>query len=730
MQIFIVFCVFGIAQRVVNAECLAPQWYDAAYGAYEQATAHRGWDLGDYDSCIAGGYQHCLINSNVATTGVCIPAGCGPAELSNFSHPIWTGYLFAQQPGWLLLIAALGGSLVITPTCGTNQIPWGNAATGTSALMLLLACWVVFATCYAVAYPQTARAGKGNSGLQPPQALDSVLRGTSLTFTVPPLLGQGRDRPTAAGKAVLDSLDGMRVLAMCCVVLGHSSLNNIYAATNGQTGLTMAASPAGQAVPSAEYSVDTFFVISGCLASYLCVPQLSKVVRPAPVRRAEGLDLPLLDSEAEMDTLPQPSRVETSLRCLGVWLLALLRRYFRLIPSVAVLYLLHSYLIPALFANGPQGFNWKQMVQACTSDGAWWKMLILVANFADGPPSADAGLGTLPSCLPHLWYLDAEFQIFAVLVIPLCALYVNSYSKGLVASAVCFLALFCAGIAICFVHKLSWMQPSVSANLTGNYVDHFYALPWTRAPAFLAGMALGFSLLRYEVRSASEAECGTKSTPWSTTTTVVAVNSPPVQDAEVNLSYSGWLNVATSILPSTPAPVGSPSPRQVDVWSSLVMCVTLSALGVLYYLPSLPITAGWNGVYLLNNCPECEAWSDDAVMLWGGTCHALWAGVLSVLVYQCATGRAGLLADVLGHKAWRPLARLSYWVYLIHFDVIYVTDYSSTQFFRFGAVSLALSYAGNLTLAIVAAAILHLLVEMPAAAVERAVFRRASDKAA
>lgn len=65
-----------------------------------------------------------------------------------------------------------------------------------------------------------------------------------------------------------------------------------------------------------------------------------------------------------------------------------------------------------------------------------------------------------------------------------------------------------------------------------------------------------------------------------------------------------------------------------------------------------------------------------------------------------------------------------YWVYLVQFDVVYALDFTSTQFFRYGPLSAAVNVVGNLVFAVAAAVALHLLVEMPAAALERELFRR------
>ncbi|XP_064458832.1 nose resistant to fluoxetine protein 6-like [Ornithodoros turicata] len=69
------------------------------------------------------------------------------------------------------------------------------------------------------------------------------------------------------------------------------------------------------------------------------------------------------------------------------------------------------------------------------------------------------------------------------------------------------------------------------------------------------------------------------------------------------------------------------------------------------------VTLPWNRGYLPG---------DVINALYGGFHRLVWSAGLSWPIYACATGRGGVLARILGWKAFKPLAKLAYGVYLIH----------------------------------------------------------------
>jgi peptidoglycan/LPS O-acetylase OafA/YrhL len=86
-----------------------------------------------------------------------------------------------------------------------------------------------------------------------------------------------------------------------------------------------------------------------------------------------------------------------------------LHRYLRLTPALAVMSLIHLYLINH-FGNGPL---WKiidlTLVQPCRE--AWWSTFLYITNYVQRG-----------DCLPQSWYLSIDMQLFIlspIVLIPL-----------------------------------------------------------------------------------------------------------------------------------------------------------------------------------------------------------------------------------------------------------------------------------------------------------------------
>ena len=115
---------------------------------------------------------------------------------------------------------------------------------------------------------------------QPRSLFRKVLDCFSLYKTWPSLVGPARPGP-------FNALDGVRVASMSWVVLGHLFVfpTEITSYTNQDAILPpdgLLGTYAGQAIISAEFSVDTFFCIGAFVAAYALTKHLQKVLAPSP----------------------------------------------------------------------------------------------------------------------------------------------------------------------------------------------------------------------------------------------------------------------------------------------------------------------------------------------------------------------------------------------------------------------------------------------------------------
>lgn len=693
--------------------CVAPSTSSPAYAAMNAASGHSVSDLGDMDACLREEYQYCVLQTTLEsvtlTSGMCVPAGCGPADVSNTTSSIFVGYIISVMPDWA--VAALL-HLPVQATCGDNSRPWDANAIVTAGVLAVLAAFVLGATVYTATIPSVG--GKSSK-------FDQLLRRVALQYSLPPLFNDDRPRPVLPSSANLGAFDGVRVLSMSLVVLGHGGFIPMFYAgfSNSSDAVAFVASAAGQVIPSAEMAVDSFFCLSGALASYFIVAQLRKQLAS---RRARGRDsdsaaltakAPLLSLNGELGDDVSAAAGPSSLRSTAVelvriavriWPAAIIHRYLRIVPSLAVFLGIWTFLAPPLFARGPNATKWSSLVvDPCVDHG--WTDLVFLQNFV---PAADANSSGI--CPTHIWYLAPEFQLFATLAVPLSLLYVLKPAAGWIGIAV----TTAAGLASCLY--VSFQDKAVNLPTTdnlfplaiGNYGDLFYNKPWTRSPAFVAGLALGLALRAWEDKAAAAAASADLDTGDA---------EEADRPTKGNWGIIQLVNhIAALVLPSKPVPAAAAEAKLVQLrrvaWlPTVAMALSLALFGFLFYIP----TSQFASAYMGTGSP----WPDPLIQAYSALSRWLWSVALSVLLYLCATRRGGLLGACLGHRFWRPMARLSYWTYLIHYLVYVIVAFELTAAPVWSGYTLMLWYCGCVVASSLAAAVLHLLVEMPFAALQR-----------
>jgi len=108
--------------------------------------------------------------------------------------------------------------------------------------------------------------------------------------------------------------------------------------------------------------------------------------------------------------------------------------------------------------------------------------------------------------------------------------------------------------------------------------------------------------------------------------------------------------------------------------------------------------------------------------------RSAWAMGLAWLVASASVGKASMARHILGWKAWQPLAKLSYAVYLIHPIVMNVFFFQLRLQEYFFDGSQLVYFVGLWGLSHVCALFLHLMVELPFANLERSLISKAGRK--
>lgn len=243
-----------------------------------------------------------------------------------------------------------------------------------------------------------------------------------------------------------DCLNGLRVLAMAWIILGHSFLmpEGVSGYSNPQdisssplNKATAESNPLLMIIIQAEQSVDTFFFLSGFLLSHLMLKELQH-------RGAHPL-------------------------------VAILLRYFRLTPSLALAMLVYYGVLPYL-AFGPFAVQLQDSIfRRC--NGSWWSELTYTMNFI--PFDSDK------VCMGWTWYLGDD-MIFFVLGSALVPIYHRRKKLG-------WLLLLCLtglsmGVTAWLVARYH-LSPYVFDGHYTEYSYYAYSKPYTRAPAYFVGIS-------------------------------------------------------------------------------------------------------------------------------------------------------------------------------------------------------------------------------------------------
>ncbi|XP_075243252.1 O-acyltransferase like protein-like [Convolutriloba macropyga] len=275
-----------------------------------------------------------------------------------------------------------------------------------------------------------------------------------------------------SGAKNIGCLNGIRVLSINWVVLGHTLMflgvffvpvapvDNFLEFANGYaTHWTFLA------VSNGTFSVDSFFVLSGFLLTYLCLPKLPKGTP---------------DSESALRRVAEH---------VLFWLMYIAKRFIRLAPALVFL-TLFTIGIWKVSGNGI-GAMWQpyeQEVDACRKN--WWTNFVFLSNFPN----------TWVPCDGWTWYISNDFQYFVLAIIPFV---IFMKSKLLSALFVCFciLASMIANFAFAWANHIG---PSVVIGFQNqdnvpNYQSSFkitfgdyYVSPFYRFGPYGIGMLLGY----------------------------------------------------------------------------------------------------------------------------------------------------------------------------------------------------------------------------------------------
>lgn len=247
----------------------------------------------------------------------------------------------------------------------------------------------------------------------------------------------------------LACLHGIRVLSLCWVILGHGYVFALSFSDNPSCFIDYVKRFSFLVVSNAFFSVDSFFVLSGFLTSYVFFMHV----------RSEKLSL-------------------------GLMVRYYLHRYWRLSP-VYFTCMLVSINLSTYFGTGPlfpsdSGFE----LDKCQN--TWYWNVLYINNLID--PNH--------MCFTISWYLanDMQFHIIAPLVLVPLAL--KFHKTGFIV-----LAGLLVGNIVSIPLILNTMPGAESAQFGPRFIEffqHIYIVPWARIAPYLFGLFTGYLIFLYK----------------------------------------------------------------------------------------------------------------------------------------------------------------------------------------------------------------------------------------
>lgn len=258
----------------------------------------------------------------------------------------------------------------------------------------------------------------------------------------------------------LSNLEGIKVICMCYVILGHVLMSTTMVMSNGRDMASTTSVSWFIANLTPAFAVNSFFSITGILTSYL---------------------------------IYKTKQIHSIMKQPVSWLGLIIYRYLRILPLylIVVLYLKH---LAKFTGSGPlwdYGTSSIAQRKTCEDESIFWAILF-GANFKS--PFAH--------CIPSAWYLANDFHFFLVTPIFLSALHRNEkFGIKLLISSIILGTL--ASMASIFMTDFNNLLPIANFMPHGlktyiTFFEHNYAQPQYRIPAYLIGLLAGYIMFKYE----------------------------------------------------------------------------------------------------------------------------------------------------------------------------------------------------------------------------------------
>lgn len=150
-----------------------------------------------------------------------------------------------------------------------------------------------------------------------------------------------------------------------------------------------------------------------------------------------------------------------------------------------------------------------------------------------------------------------------------------------------------------------------------------------------------------------------------------------------------------------------------DRWTTKLQTMQRLVAGLLWFTVFFIFAAILYVSHDFNYIASSPNWNVQTSAAYLALSRPIWAVAIVLLVLLCFGGHGGIIGEILSHRLWEPLGKLTFAAYLIHPALIRFFYYQRVQLFYFTWVELFLAYAAILPLSFVLAAVLYVTIEAP-----------------
>jgi len=497
-------------------------------------------DLGDYEGCRATeGFEYVMINFVIPEfnfiamrIGTCSPKSCTTPENYSMITTGLQGAIGGFIPGLVLEVKIEIPSEVNSESISTGA--WMMIAIIAFAVFL----WISGIIVQYSSFGNKTSVQVGSEGARKIEDRKSKL--ALLLYSFNPINNLSKlVTVKEGGDQRLSVLNGVRVLSICWVIVGHGFLvGSLSPAVNIQTTELMFNTTLFGVVPGGYFAVDSFFFLSGFLTFYLLT----------------------------MKMYPKNGKAN--------WLLIYFHRYYRLIFPVVFVTGVATFLVQYL-GNGPyykNGFN--LFTSKCST--YWWTNFLFINNLYPWKIGDE--------CIPWVWYLANDFQFF-LMSPPIIYAYCKNRKLGYILPlSFCIVSMLISGV-ITWIFGYSVVLTSATATQDG--MSLLYSKPWGRMGAYFVGAMFGLSYFEHDKQQKHPEFKGTTFNNFYEKLRVSRVTSLAVATVGIGLTALFVFPLGTYYQQCKP----TNDPNSANCWSNFV--------SVLYNTLSRPLFVFGLGLILI-----------------------------------------------------------------------------------------------------------------------------------